>query len=290
LWLLLAFLFSACSNKTTPSDVSTLTPTTLDASPAPETPTPTLAPAAAVVNDERIPLAWFESEVSRFILAQEKAGEPVEDEAVARERVLDDLIDQVLLAQGARKAGVSVNDQDVQERLDALAEEYDLSTWMAEWGYTEEELFQFLKLQMLVAIQRDLIAESIPETAEQVKLQQIFTYTEDDAQAALLSLDSGTPFDEVAFSYIYDPVTGGHLGWVPRGYLLDPSIEEAAFTLPVGSYSDVIPSEVGYHIVLVIDREERPLTTDARLILQRNALHEWLAQKRESSTIEVLIP
>jgi parvulin-like peptidyl-prolyl isomerase len=243
-----------------------------------------------VVNDERIPLAWFESEVSRFILAQEKAGEPVEDEAVARERVLDDLIDQVLLAQGAREAGVSVNDQDVQERLDALAEEYDLSTWMAEWGYTEEELFQSLKLQMLVAIQRDLIAESIPETAEQVKLQQIFTYTEDDAQAALLSLDSGTPFDEVAFSYIYDPVTGGHLGWVPRGYLLDPSIEEAAFTLPVGSYSDVIPSEVGYHIVLVIDREERPLMTDARLTLQRNALHEWLAQKRESSTIEVLIP
>lgn len=289
LWLLLAFLFSACSNKATPTDVPTLTPTTLGASPTPAEPTPTPVPAVAMVNGERIPLALFESEVSRYIRAQEEMGEPVEDESAARERVLDDLIDQVLLAQGAREASVSISDQDVQVRLDTLAEEYDLSTWMAEWGYSEDELFQSLKLQMLASIQRDLIVESIPETVEQVKLQQIFTYTEADAEAALLRLDSGTPFDEVAFSYIYDPITGGHLGWVPRGYLLNLAVEEAAFSLPVGSYSGVIPSDVGYHIILVIDREERPLTTDARLTLQRNVLHEWLVQQRENSTIEVLI-
>jgi len=150
-------------------------------------------------------------------------------------------------------------------------------------------LFHSLKLQMLASIQRDLIVESIPETVEQVKLQQIFTYTEADAEAALLSLDSGTPYDEVAFSYIYDPITGGHLGWVPRGYQLDLAVEEAAFSLPVRSYSAVMPSDVGYHIVLVMDREEHALTTDARLSSQRNALHEWLVQQRENSTIEVLI-
>jgi len=289
LLLLLAFLFSACSNKATPTDVPTLTPTTLSASPTLAEPTPTPVPAVAMVNGERIPLALFESEVSRYIRAQEEMGEPVEDEAAARERVLDDLIDQVLLAQGAREASVSISDQDVQVRLDTLAEDYDLATWMTEWGYTEDELFQSLKLQMLASSQRDLIAESIPETAEQVKLQQIFTFTEADAQAALRSLNSGTPFDELAFSYVYDPITGGHLGWVPRGYLLDPAVEEAAFSLSVGSYSEDISSEVGYHIILVIEREEHPLTTDARLILQRKALYEWLALRRENSTIEVLV-
>jgi len=288
-WLLLAFLFSACSNTSTSTDVPTLTSTSLNVSPTPEGPTPTLVPAAAVVNGERIPLAWFESEVLRYLLAQEEMGEPVEDEAAARERVLNDLIDQVLLAQGAREAGANVSDQDMQARLNALAEDYDLATWMTEWGYTEDELFQSLKLQMLASSQRDLIAESIPETAEQVKLQQIFTFTEADAQAALRSLNSGTPFDELAFSYVYDPITGGHLGWVPRGYLLDPAVEEAAFSLSVGSYSEVISSEVGYHIILVIEREEHPLTTDARLILQRKALYEWLALRRENSTIEVLV-
>lgn len=290
LWLLLlVLLFSACSNSTTSTEMHTVTSTETVLTPTPKAPTTTPAPAAAVVNGESIPLAWFEREVERYLLAQEAAAEPVMDEAAAQEIVLNDLIDQVLLAQGARDAGFTVSDEDVQARIDALAGEHDLITWMAEWGYTEEDLFQSLKLQMLAAHQRDVISGSVPEEAEQVKLQQIFTYTEADAKAALLSLNSGTPFDEVAFSYTYDPITGGHLGWVPRGYLLDLTVEEAAFSLPVGSYSDVIESDVGYHILMVLEREERPLSNDARLTLQRKALHAWLVQRREESTIEVLV-
>ncbi len=290
LWMLLfGFLLSACSNGTSPVEVETVTPIAPLLSPTPAAPTATLVPAAAVVNGERIPLAWFESEVTRYVLAQEVMDEPLEDEAAAQEIVLNDLIDQVLLAQAALESGFTVSDQDVQARMDALAEEHDLSAWMAEWGYTQEELFESLKLEMLAAYQRDAIAESVPEETEQVRLQQIFTYTETDAKAALLSLNSGAPFDEVAFSYIYDPITGGHLGWIPRGYLLDPAVEEAAFSLLVGSYSDVIESDVGYHILMVLEKEVRPLTNDARLTLQRQALHAWLAQQREESTIEVLV-
>jgi parvulin-like peptidyl-prolyl isomerase len=289
LWFLLVLLLSACSNTPTSTDVETLTLTSPAASPTPDAPTMTPVPAAALVNGERVPLAWFENEVSRYILAYNEMGDVIEDEAVAEEIVLNDLIDQVLLAQGAREAGAVVNDEDVQARIDTLAEAHDLSAWMAAWGYMDEELFQILKLQMLASYQRDEITESVPEEAEQVELQQIFTYAEADAQTALLSLNSGTPFDELASSYTYDPVTGGYLGWIPRGYLLEPAVEEAAFSLPVGSYSDVIESEVGYHIIMVIAREERPLTTDARMTLQRNALHAWLTQQRENSTIEVLI-
>jgi parvulin-like peptidyl-prolyl isomerase len=289
LWFLLVFLLSACSNTPTSTDVETLTLTSPAASPTPDAPTMTPVPAAALVNGERVPLAWFENEVSRYILAYNEMGDVIEDEAVAEEIVLNDLIDQVLLAQGAREAGAVVNDEDVQARIDTLAEAHDLSAWMAAWGYMDEELFQILKLQMLASYQRDEITESVPEEAEQVELQQIFTYAEADAQTALLSLNSGTPFDELASSYTYDPVTGGYLGWIPRGYLLEPAVEEAAFSLPVGSYSDVIESEVGYHIIMVIAREERPLTTDARMTLQRNVLHAWLTQQRENSTIEVLI-
>ena len=287
--LLLILLLAACSNNATSTATETLAPEEMDLSPTPEQPTPTPVPAAAAVNGEIISLAWFENEVSRYILAQESIGAPTEDEAEAQEIVLNDLIDQVLLAQGAREGGATVSDQDVQARIDTLAEEYDLNTWMAEWGYTEAELFNSLKLQMLAAIQRDWIAESISETSEQVKLQQIFTYTEADAQTALISLNSGTSFAELAFSYIYDPITGGHLGWVPRGYLLDPKVEEAAFSLPIGSYSEIIETEVGFHIILVLDREEHTLSNDALLTLQRKALYTWLDKRRENSTIEVSV-
>lgn len=288
LWvLLLVFFLSACEPDPTLTETvpqPTITPSVTS---TPEPATPTVVPAAFVVNGEAVPLAWFESEVSRYLLAQENVGEPLQDQVTAREIVRNDIIDQVLLAQGAQAAGFSVSDSDVQARLDQLAADVDLPAWMAQWGYTEEDLFQSLKLQLLADYQKKQILESIPESAEQVELQQVFAYTETSARNALVSLNSGRDFDEVAFTY--DPTTGGYLGWAPRGYLLIPALEEVAFSLPIGEYSEVIESEIGYHILLVLDRAERPLTSDARMTLQRTALHTWLDQQRAQATIEVIV-
>lgn len=288
IWLLLLVLtLSACSNNPTPVVEDTPTMAAPTVTSIPEEPTPTLIPAAAVVNGERIPLSWFEQELERYLLAQEAAEQPQEDQALPRETVLNDLIDQVLLAQAARENGLNVDDDAVQARVDTLASEVDLAAWMTSWGYTEEELKQSLKLQMLAANQRDFILETIPEIQEQVELQQVFAYTEEGAKRALVSLNSGRPFEEVAFDY--DPTTGGYLGWAPRGYLLIPDVEQAVFNLEVGGYSEVIESEIGYHILMVLSREERALSPDARLTLQRQALHDWLSEQREISEIEVLI-
>jgi hypothetical protein len=253
----------------------------------PDLPSPTPIAAAAVVNGERLPLSWFENELAQYLKAQEAAGQPVEDVAAARTIVLDDLVDQFLFAQAAQDTGISVEDEEVQDRVDNLRAELDLDSWMQEWGYTNESLVQSLKWQMLAIKQRDEIIKLVPERAVQVELQQIFAYTETGARNAVGSLNAGTPFEEVAF--VYDPAAGGYLGWVPEGYLLIPALEETAFSLPVGEYSGIIESEIGYHIVKVLAREERPLSQDALLTLQRQALHNWLADKRESSTIEVLI-
>ena len=287
-WLLiLVLLLPGCSSETTPSvtEPPPVSQPTLTSTPAQPTPTP--VPAAAVVNRERIPLAWYENEVARYLAAQEAAGETVEDEALARERVLEDIISQVLLAQGAQTNGANIDDAEIQAEIEQLASEVDLDAWMAEWGYSTEDLRISLRLQKMAAYQRELIVGSVPEIVEQANLQQVFAYTEEGAGRALVSLNSGVPFEEVALTY--DPVTAGVLGWVPRGYLLIPAVEDAAFSLPVGTYSDIIESEIGYHIVRVLEREERPLSSDARLTLQRQALHDWLEERRENSTIEVLI-
>lgn len=284
--ILLLFVISACSSLAT-EVVESETPAVATESPTPEQPTPTLIPAAAIVNGEPLPLSWFESELSQYIRAQEVAGEPVEDVAAARDYVLQDLIDQFLLAQGALESGIIIDDEAVQLRIDNLRAEVDLDAWMAEWGYTPESLAQSLRWQMLAVAQRDMILEVVPDPADQVELQQIFAYTETGARNAIAGLNAGKSFEEVAFEF--DPVTGGYLGWVPRGYLLIPELEEAAFSLAVGDHSQIIESEIGFHILKVLSREERPLSSDARLTLQREALHTWLAEEREVSQIEVLI-
>lgn len=288
LWLvfLLLLFLSACSGNPTET-AGTSSPIDATITSTPEQPTATPIPAAAVVNGERLPLSWFENELEQYLRAQEAAGAPVEDLDAAREIVLDDLINQFLFAQAALEAGNSVEDAEVQARIDALREEVDLDAWMEEWGYTNETLAQSLKWGILAARQRDIILESVPEVVLQVEVQQIFAYTETGARNAIASLNAGTPFEEVAF--VYDPAAGGYLGWVPEGYLLIAALEEAAFSLPVGEYSEIIESEIGFHILKVLAREERPLTVDAKLTLQREALHAWINEKRESSIIEVVI-
>jgi len=283
--VLIVLLLSACSSTPTPGVTPSPTVETVTAEPTAAEPTPEPEPAAAVVNGERIPLAWYQSEVARYLIA--KGEEETLEETQAEEIVLNDLIDQVLLAQGAREAGIEISDQAIQEKLEEISSSVDLPAWMSEWGYTEEDLQYALGLQILAAEQRSRITESIPEVAEQVELRQVFAYTAAGADDALISLNSGRDFEEVAF--VYDPVTGGYLGWVPRGYLLIAALEDAAFDLDVGAYSEIIESDIGYHIVRVLDRAERPLATDARLELQRQAVRGWLAEQRETSTIEVLI-
>jgi parvulin-like peptidyl-prolyl isomerase len=277
---------SACAQPTLEPVEESATPLIATETVTQQEPSATTIPAAAWVNGEPISMAFFDSEVNRYLLAQDELGQPPEDDSEALEIVLNDLINQVLLAQGAQEVGLSVSDAEVQAKIDSLAAETDLAEWMATWGYSEGELFEALKLQMLAAAQRDAIAESVPETAQQVEIRQILAYTEEGANSALVSLRSGRTFEDVAFTY--DPVTGGYLGWVPRGYLLVPAVEEAAFNLEVGNYSEIIPSDVGFHIVMVLDRAERPLTSDARLVLMHQAVQDWLFTRRESSTIEVI--
>jgi parvulin-like peptidyl-prolyl isomerase len=53
----------------------------------------------------------------------------------------------------------------------------------------------------------------------------------------------------------------------------------------------VIQTEAGFHILQVIERDpQRPLSPDARLALQTQALKDWLAARRQASQIEILGP
>jgi peptidyl-prolyl cis-trans isomerase C len=136
---------------------------------------------------------------------------------------------------------------------------------------------------------RDQIAARVPETAEQLHARQILLSSAEEAQNVLARLQAGEDFAALATEF--NPSTQGDLGWFPRGYLTTPELEEAAFNLEVDAYSAVIETELGFHLVQVIELEEdRPLDPDARLVLQLRALGDWLAARRTESEIELLLP
>jgi peptidyl-prolyl cis-trans isomerase C len=242
---------------------------------------------ALTVNGEGITVVEFNAEVQRYLTSQTNLGRTVLPEEAAQ-AVKEDLAAQLLLAQAARENGFTLDEAGLQARLDALAAQAGgaegLSQWQSEHGYNEQAFRLALKRSAESAWMRDKILAEVPSTAEQVHVQQILLYNQDTAQSFLTQLSGGADFDELALRA--DPLTRGDLGWVPRGYLLEPKIEEAAFNLTIGQYSEVIATDVGFHILRVLAREpQRPLSPDAYLSLQELALKNWVALQSQQASI-----
>jgi peptidyl-prolyl cis-trans isomerase C len=270
---------------------ATPTPSPVGPTATPIPPTPTAEPAVATVNGQSLTVAEFTAQVAEYKSAQSALGKSVTDQDASK-AVLEDLIAQMLLAQAATAGGFVLTDSAFQSRLDALATQLGgpdkLSAWESGHGYTDPTFRIALKRSIEAAWMRDKIIAAVAKTADQVHVQQILLYNADDAQAVLTQLQGGADFDSLAAQY--DPNTRGELGWFPKGYLLEPKIEEAAFSLQVGQYSGVIQTEVGYQIIKVLGREaQHPLSPDAYLAMQELALKDWVSQQRAAATV-VLAP
>jgi len=84
-------------------------------------------------------------------------------------------------------------------------------------------------------------------------------------------LENGTDFSALASTYSDDPsakVNKGDLGYF-TGLQMVQQFEEAAYTLPVGSISDPILTDFGYHIIQVSGRQANPGEVQVSHILVR---------------------
>jgi len=288
--LTICLVVVACKGDVRTPIVLPPTPSNTQISPtsSPVPPSPTPVALAATVNGEGITLAEYQEELARY-----KSAQGITGAQQGEKLVLEELIDQALLAQSAYKTGFTLDDVSLQNRIEALTKSLGNAKVLADWitahGYTEESFKQALRRDAASAWMRDNIASQVPQVAEQIHARQILLYNSEQADQVLAQIQAGTDFASLALKY--DPVRGGDLGWFPRGYLTTPEIEEAVFPLKEGKITEVIKTRLGYHILQVIQRDpQRPLDPDARRKLQSQALRNWLEKQRSQSTIQVLLP
>lgn len=152
-----------------------------------------------------------------------------------------------------------------------------------------EDLRRQVEADLLRDKLREAIAAEIETTALQANARHILVATEEEAQAAVERLTEGEDFADLAMELSTDTgsgANGGDLGWFSREAMVE-SFAEASFSQEVGTVGDPVESQFGWHIIEVLEREERELEGAALTRAERTAYDDWLMDVR-SGAIEDL--
>ena len=123
------------------------------------------------------------------------------------------------------------------------------------------------------------------------------------AEDVLKKAKSGANFEDLAKKYSEDDATkakGGDLGWIVEKQTV-PEFEQAAFSVPKGSVSDLVKTQYGFHIIKVLDRETAhtkpfeevrstivPVLTDQKAAEQANNISTQMASAVRQSNRQSL--
>jgi len=257
-------------------------------------------PLAARANGQPIYLADYERELGQYEswLASQgidpNSPEGQENLNQRRDWILNVMIEQVLTEQMAAAEGVFVSDEEVDADIQSMIEENGgpeaFRAKLAEWGETEEDAWREVRAQMIGGRMTTRVVEGVPTTAEHVHARHILVDTMEEADRILAQLQASADFSTLARAYSQDTSTrdnGGDLGFFPRGILVAPEVERAAFDLQPGQFSGVVTSVLGYHIVQVVERDPaRPVTQDNLSFLHERAIQEWVEMLWSQAEVE----
>lgn len=207
---------------------------------------------AAVVNGDPVYLADVELEAA----AQGRIapGEPFGIGHPAYQDVLDQLIDQRLMAQEALAKGLH-QEGTAPRRLEAA----------------RERVLGNILVESLVAAHvtdekiREMYAEQVAlqQIDDEVQISMILVDTEEEAIEVRRRVTSGEEFSVVAFEVSQDTATrleGGALGYVQPTLMGEP-FSSAIGNTSVGDVSAPFESEAGWHLIKVDDRRTPPPKT-----------------------------
>lgn len=283
--LMMSTLVGGCGGQPTPVETLTSTSTPADR-------------LAALVNGQPIAYEEYEKQVAQVeaFFAQEGLDPETEEGRErldqARRQVLEQMIDQELTRQAAAEMGVSISDAELEASIEDIIEQsggqegFDQS--LEGMGTTYDDFRQMLLDQLLAEAVYSAVTASISPVAEQVHARHVLLPTREEAEEVLARLQAGEDFAYLAREYSEDISSrenGGDVGFFPRG-VMPPEVEEVAFSMEIGETSEIVETEFGFHIVQVLEREEREIAVEVFENLRQQTFMQWLQDQREAATIE----
>lgn len=192
----------------------------------------------AIVNGKEI----FEEDVLKFIndMGPQMAMQFQSPEGI--ERVVDELVNQELLYLDAVDSNME-QEEEYNELLELtkvnLLKNFAFNKLIGKEEASEKEIEDFYN-EYKENFQRP----------EMLNASHILIDSEEKANEIADEIKSGLSFEDAAMKYSSCPSKeqGGNLGEFGRGQMV-PEFENAAFDMEVGTISDPVKSQFGYHII-----------------------------------------
>ena len=193
----------------------------------------------------------------------------------AGQEALTAMIDDKVVALELKKEKVSVSDKEVDAELAIYIEnaggQEAFDAALKQNAMTEKEfkenIVDYLSIRKIIEPRIDITDKDIKayfeenkeslNEEEQVAASHILVADEATAKKIAKKLADGEDFAALAKEFSTDKASaekGGELGLFPRGKMV-AEFEEAAFSMKVGTVSDPVKTEHGYHIIHVTDKK-----------------------------------
>ena len=264
----------------------------------------------ALVNNERITQQEFQAAYREFLARWERVvNDDADKRRQVRELVLQQLINEKLLDQEARRRGISLPEKPFREEVAGLlspmteqtlrdagvAGEKELAEWHREMHrrLVHRKLVEAEVVGRIRITQRELRAfyernPALFDQPEQVRVRHIAVNNRSLYNRVRRRLNDNEDFVQLVREYSITPDRNqdGDLGYVERG-VLPPEFDQVIFDLPhvgaVAAPRNPVQTQLGYHIFRLEGR--RPAT---RLTFEEAVprIREILTERKETAAYQ----
>ena len=141
---------------------------------------------------------------------------------------------------------------------------------------------------------KQLYDEKMSKPAREFDARHILVKEQEEAEAIIKLLDSGSDFTELAKEKSTGPsgASGGELGWFNEAQMVKP-FSEATAKLEKGQYTKTpVQTQFGWHVIILDDsRESTPVPFDdvkdrIKMLLVNQKMQQHIEAMRSTATIE----
>ncbi len=224
------------------------------------------AKTLATIGSHTITLDEFSNRYSNYLFST-----GVKDNIVARQSILNNMINEILLYYYDTNDLVFSN-PDYKKELEETRVRVIL-------GYLKDQ-----EVYANIKVSDEECRQAFLRVNEKISARHLYAPTLEEANELYELLNIGVSFDSLAKQVFTDSTlknNGGYIGYFTWGDM-DQAFEDAAYSMKIGEISKPVKTATGYSIIKVEDRNSNPLLTETEYLNKKSQIEQVLKIRKKT--------